>query len=119
MELVKAVVGGDLSLEDLIELEYEALAGTGNILLNSCLSTIANNLELHLRISLPEVVRGEGAEFFELAQAHDLVGSILIVYINFAIRQRNIQGFIAMVLDIPSLETFQRLLIAFIERTIK
>lgn len=117
MELVRAVAGGELSLEDIVELEQEALAETGNILLNSCLSTIANNLALNLRISLPEVIRGEGAEFFEVAQASDDGESVLFIYINFAIRNRNIQGFIAMLLDIPSLEMFQKLLIAFIERT--
>src|SRR4029077_10642705 len=60
MELVRAVAGPDLSLEDIMELEQEALAETGNILLNACLGTIANNLQRSLKISLPEVVHGEG-----------------------------------------------------------
>ena len=34
IELVRAVVGGELSLEDIVELEQEALAETGNVLLN-------------------------------------------------------------------------------------
>jgi chemotaxis protein CheC len=42
IELVRAVIGGDLSLEEMVELEQEALAETGNVLLNGCLSTIAN-----------------------------------------------------------------------------
>ena len=117
MELVRAVVGGDLSLEDLMELEQEALAETGNVLLNGCLGTIANSLERSLRISLPEVVRGEGAEFFSLSRRPDEGESVLFIYINFAVRQRDIQGYIAMLLDLPSLVTLQKLLTAFIERT--
>src|SRR6201992_1271718 len=39
LELVRAVTGGELSLEDIIELEQEALAETGNVILNGCLAT--------------------------------------------------------------------------------
>ena len=49
LELVRAITGGDLPLEDIIELEQEALAETGNILLNSCLATIANMLQRSLK----------------------------------------------------------------------
>ena len=75
LELVRAVVGSDLSLEEIIELEQEALAETGNVILNSCLATIANALESNLKISLPEVLRGESSKFFSLepppAARHD------------------------------------------------
>ena len=64
MELVRAIVGSELAVEDIMELEQEALAETGNIMLNSCLATMANHFERSLRISLPEVIYGEGAEFF-------------------------------------------------------
>ena len=116
MELVRAVVGGDLALEELMELEQEALAETGNVLLNGCLGTIANNLERSLRISLPEVVHGDSAEFFNLPSDPSVGESVLFIYINFAVRQRDIQGYIAMLLDLPSLSALQNLLDAFIER---
>lgn len=117
MELVRAVVGGDLSLEELVELEQEALAETGNILLNACLGTIANHLERSLRISLPEVVHGDGDEFFDLAAETYRGDSMLFIYINFTVRQRDIQGYIAMLLDFPSLAALKDLLNAYIERT--
>jgi chemotaxis protein CheC len=117
MELVRAVVGGDLSLEDIMELEQEALAETGNVLLNGCLSTLANNLERSFRISLPEVIHGEGAEFFSSSPRRQVGNDVLFVYINFAIRQRNIQGYLAMLLDLPSMANLKALLIAFIART--
>jgi chemotaxis protein CheC len=116
MELVRAVVGGDLSLTDLMELEQEALAETGNVLLNRCLGTIANSLERSLKISLPEVVHGDSAELFNVSRPQ--VGdSVLFIYINFAVRKHDIQGYIAMLLDLPSLATLKSLLSAFIERT--
>lgn len=116
MELVRAVVGGELSLEDIFELEQEALAETGNVLLNGCLGTIANHLGRSLRISLPEVLYGEGFEFFGAAP-YSHTDRVLFIYINFAVRQRDLQGYIAMLLDMPSLVTLQQLLRAFIEQT--
>lgn len=117
MELVRALVGGTLSLEDIAELEQEALAETGNVLLNGCLGTIANSLERSLRISLPEVVYGEGGDFFTDIPGQPPGDRVLFIYINFAVRRRDIQGYIAMLLDIPSLVTLKHLVIAYIERT--
>lgn len=117
MELVRAIVGSDLSVEDIMELEQEALAETGNIMLNSCLATIANYFERSLRITLPEVIYGEGIEFFGPASGGHADDRVVFMYINFAIRHRDIEGYIAMLLDLPSLETLKSLLAALIERT--
>ena len=115
MELIRAVVGPDLSLDDIIELEQEALAETGNILLNGCLSTMANCLERHLKISLPEVIRGDCADLFH--HNSSVQEAVLFIYINFAVKRRDIQGFLAMILDLPSLVMLQKLLDAYIERS--
>lgn len=116
LELVRAIVGGDPSLEEIAELEQEALAETGNILLNGCLGTIANNLHRSLRISLPEVIYGESGDFFTATPAQELDDSVLFIYINFAVRRGEIRGYIAMLLDIPSLRALKKLVNAFIER---
>jgi chemotaxis protein CheC len=117
LELVRSVVGTDLSLEEIIELEQEALAETGNVILNSCLATIANSLESNLRISLPEVLRGESSRFFSLEPPPASGTTILFIYINFALRSRDIDGYIAMMMDLPSLTSLQTLLRALIRRT--
>lgn len=115
MELIRALVGSELSMDDIIELEQEALAETGNVLLNGCLSTIANNLERNLKISLPEVIHGEGPDFFTAySDGHE---TVLFIYINFAVKQRDIQGFLAMILDLPSLVVLRKLLDSYIERS--
>jgi chemotaxis protein CheC len=117
LELVRAIVGSDLSLEDIIELEQEALAETGNIILNACLATLANNFQRTLKISLPEVLHGAGSEFFYVKPPPDLEDTVLFSFINFSVRQRNITGYIAMLLDLPSLTTLKSLLAALIEST--
>ena len=115
LELVRAVTGGELPLEDIIELEQEALAETGNVILNGCLATIANMLQRSLKMSLPEILRGEGPEFFDLPPP-DAGDVVLFLYINFAVRERDIRGYIAMLMDMPSLAALQLLLREFIER---
>ena len=117
LELVRSLVSSDLSNEEIIELEQEALAETGNVILNSCLATIANSLESRLKISLPEVIRGESNKFFTLPPPPEAGSTVLFVYINFAVRRRNIEGYIAMLMDLPSLEALKKLLDALILRT--
>lgn len=116
MELVRAIVGSDVELEDLVELEQEALAETGNVLLNGCLGTMANSFGRTLRISLPEVVHGDGSDFFDLTPWPRIDDSVLFIYINFAVRRGNIQGYLAMLLDLPSLVTLKELLAEYITR---
>ncbi len=117
LELVRAVASVDLPLEDILELEHEALAETGNIILNGCLATIANLLQRTLKISLPEILRGESIELFNLPPPPAAGDLVLFSYINFSIRERDITGYIAMLMDMPSLTALKTLLDEFIERT--
>lgn len=116
MALVRAVAGDELSSDELVALENEALAETGNVVLNSCLATMANMLQQPLHISLPQVIRGDGPIFFELNERATEDGVVLFLYINFAISGRNIRGYIAMLMDLPSLEALQTLIREFILR---
>jgi chemotaxis protein CheC len=117
LELVRAVTSGTLPLEDILELEHEALAETGNIILNGCLATIANLLQRTLMISLPEILRGDSAALFSLPPPPEAGDFVLFVYINFSVRERDIQGYIALLMDLPSLESLKTLLDEFIART--
>jgi chemotaxis protein CheC len=109
LELVRAVVGRQLSLSDIVDLEDEALAETGNIILNSWVATIANLLKRGLKMSLPVVVRGDSRNMFESAEAPESL--ILFLHIRFEIRNKEIGGYVALLMDIPSIDQL-RLLIA-------
>jgi chemotaxis protein CheC len=117
LELVRAVTGGELPLEDIIELEQEALAETGNIILNGCLASMANMLQRSLRMSLPEIVRGSGSDLFELAGVSEQEDAVLFLYIDFAVKQRDIRGYIAMLMDLPALTSLKRLVADLVDRT--
>jgi chemotaxis protein CheC len=117
LSLVRAITSGDLPLEDIIDLEHEALAETGNIILNGCLSTIANQLQRTLRISLPEILRGDSEELFSLPPPPEGGDVVLFVYINFSVQERDLHGYIALFMDLPALTSLRGLLDEYIRRT--
>jgi chemotaxis protein CheC len=116
LELVRAVAGDHLSLDDIAELEHEALAEIGNIILNSCMGTIGNLLHRSLVMSLPEILRGHGVDFFDLS-APTIDDVVLFIRINFSLHGREISGYVALVMDLPSLTALKHLVTEFIERS--
>jgi len=116
MALVRAVTGEGFSDDEAQALEQEALAETGNVVLNGCLATMANMLRRPLSMSLPQVVRGDGKTFFELGHPSADAGVVLFLYINFTISGRDIRGYIAMLMDLPSIEALKQLIGEFISR---
>jgi chemotaxis protein CheC len=113
LELVRAVVGGQLPLNDIATLEDEALAETGNIILNSWIATIANLLKLGLRMSLPVLVRGDSRRMFESVGIGETL--VLFLHIKFEISKKAIQGYVALMMDIPSIDELRSLLADFIQ----
>ena len=117
LELVRAVVGRQLSLADIIDLEDEALAETGNIILNSWVATIANLLKRGLKMSLPVVVRGQSRHMFESVEARESL--ILFLHIKFEIKNKEIRGYVALLMDIPSMDELRSLIADFIASVTK
>ncbi len=116
LSLVRAIVGDEMTETDLIEMEDEALAETGNVILNGCLGSMANMLQHTLKMSLPNVRRGDSALLFETVVNGGEENFVLFLYINFSVRERDIRGYIAMIMDLPSLENLKQLIAAFIDR---
>ncbi len=116
LALVRAVAGESLTLEEAAAIEDEALAETGNIVLNSCLATMANMLKQPLTMSLPEVIRSNGSLLFEPRMHHAGGGIVLFLYINFAINNHDIRGYISMLMDLPSLQALRLLIAEFIRQ---
>lgn len=114
LELVRVIVGSELPGDDAKEIEEEALAETGNIILNGCLATMANILNQSLNISLPKVMRGTGPNLFEVDVSSPDGRLVLFLYINFSILDLDMRGYIAMLMDLPSLANLRVLLDEFI-----
>ena len=112
LELVRVVVGRQLPLEDIVDLEDEALAETGNIILNSLVATIANLFKRGLKMSLPVVVRGDSRRMFESIETPERL--VLFLHIKFEISKKEIRGFVALLMDIPSIDELRSLIADFV-----
>ena len=115
-KLARAILGDEMAEEEVSEMESEALTETGNVILNGCLGSIANMLQKSLKMSLPDVRRGTSDTLFEVMAGSAKDSFVLFLYINFSVRDRDIRGYIAMIMDLPSLEILKELIAAFIER---
>jgi chemotaxis protein CheC len=77
---------------------------------------MANMLRQSLQMSLPEVLRGDSTHLFELDGQFNDDGLVLFLYINFAMQGRDIRGYIAMLMDLPSLAALRVLIGDFIDQ---
>ena len=99
-------------------MEQEALSETGNIVLNACLATMANMLQRPLTMSLPEVLHGDGQVLFDIQNEHSDVGVVIFLYINFSVSGLDIRGYIAVLMDLSSIEALKNLVGEFIQRVL-
>ncbi len=114
LQLVQMMVGGDLPLDQLAEMEQEALSEIGNILLNSVMASVADALQIELDGSLPTV---------ELSQVGTVLrssgtsgGAVLLIDIQFEVAAREVQGLLAFLLDVASQDALERLIGRFLSR---
>jgi len=108
LDLVQIVVGRQLSPEDILDLEEEALAETGNVILNSWVATLANLLKHNLTMSLPMVVHGDRHKMFE--GVDNTAQLVLFLHINFSVSETTISGYLALLMDLPSMDALRALI---------
>lgn len=112
------VLGNAGLVDDDGDLADEALAETGNVMLNACIGSIANMLKSSLQVGLPEMISGNASELFDVdANRPDSV--VLFTYINFQVGFDAIRGYIALLIDLPSLKSLRYLLQEFIARALE
>jgi chemotaxis protein CheC len=112
LELVRAVTRDMVAPEQVPEVAPEALCETGNVVIQACIGTIANMLHRTLALNVPHLVRGPARDLFPRSGQ----GLVLFVYINFSLRGRRIRGYIALLLDWPSVHILKQLIDEFIQR---
>ncbi|MEC4721155.1 chemotaxis protein CheX [Noviherbaspirillum sp. CPCC 100848] len=102
LEIVRLMVGQSLSLEELSEMEQEAMSEIGNIILNSCMATLANASGKELQGSLPMYHVGTGNDILSQS-GKQWDGVVLTLKIDFNIERHHIYGYVAFLLDLPAL----------------
>lgn len=113
LELVRMMVGGDLPLEQLAEMEQEALGEVGNILLNAVMASVADALKIELDGALPSVELSQVQKV--LQDERDPNGQILLIDIQFEVASREVKGLLAFWLDVASQGLLEHMLSRFLE----
>ena len=109
LELVRAILGEDMSADEISEFEQETLAELGNILLNNCLATLANLLHQQIQTDLPQVFNVDTAHLLSRLSPHEAQDSsafIMLVQIEFSLRKNDLQGYLAFLIDVESADVF-------------
>lgn len=112
LQLVQMMVGGELPLDQLAEMEQEALSEIGNILLNSVMASVADALHIQLDGSLPTVELSQVDSV--LRSQHEADGAVLMIDIQFEVAAREVKGLLAFLLDVPSQDALEQLIARFV-----
>ncbi|MES2019318.1 MAG: chemotaxis protein CheC [Pseudomonadota bacterium] len=106
LDIVRLMVGELVPLKELTEMEQEAMSEIGNIILNSCVGTLANIFGHEMSGSLPQYHVGTGEEILIGAVGQqDTV--VLMLHIDFILETHQIHGYVAFILDLVALQDLQ------------
>ena len=115
LEIVRLMVGEAVPLKELTEMEQEAMCEIGNIILNSCVGTLANIFQRELQGSLPRYHVGTSDEILTAGSSPaDTV--VLMLHIDFLLEKHQIHGYVAFILDITALHDLKEQINLYIAR---
>jgi chemotaxis protein CheC len=116
MEIVQEMLGSQVSVEDLVDFEHEAMCELGNVILNACLSAIADMLCIDLSSTLPEYSVDEADSVIGKLLSDESQPVVLVLHIDLTIEKRDTQGYLVFLLSASSLEGLVSALDAFLSR---
>jgi chemotaxis protein CheC len=102
LDIVRLMVGESVPLEELTEMEQEAMSEIGNIILNSCVGTLANIFSQELSGSLPVYHIGT-SEHILTASGGQAESVVLMLHIDFILETHQIHGYVAFILDLTAM----------------
>ncbi|KRC03431.1 chemotaxis protein CheC [Duganella sp. Root198D2] len=115
-EIVRLMVGEAMPLAELSAMEQEAMSEIGNILLNSCVGSLANLLGHELHGSLPDYHLSYSEEILALAGSGET--AVLMLHIEFVIERQQIAGDIAFIMDVTALHGLKQHVAEFLDRSV-
>ncbi|MBF0341083.1 MAG: chemotaxis protein CheC [Magnetococcales bacterium] len=109
LQLVCALLGEEMDLKGSGAVERDTLTEVGNILLNACLGSLANLMEIEILCDLPEFLEGPW-EAFLAGERHTEGGheTILLLYVEFFTRGNTVQGYVVLLFDAWAVSHLQR-----------
>ncbi|WP_348945882.1 chemotaxis protein CheC [Chitinibacter sp. FCG-7] len=101
LELVRLMIGKNMPIEYLSELEQDALAEVGNIILNACLASLSEVFQQQFHCGLPILHIGSSQEVLQRCQPEQLV---MLLHIQFTLADRKIEGYVIFIMNSDSLD---------------
>jgi len=112
LEIVRLMVGPHMSIEELAEFEQEAMCEIGNIILNACMSSLADIFKVSFNSTLP-LHRFGNAENLPVLEG-DENQMVLLLQVDMVISQQHIQGHILFLLSVSSMNSLLACLNAYL-----
>ena len=104
LEIVRDMMGSQISVDDLADFEQEAMCELGNIILNACLSAIADMLGVAFNSTLPEYAVSSPQDVSKrLAADKGEEAYVLILNIDLLIEKHHTSGHLLFLLSSASL----------------
>lgn len=114
LEIVHDMMNSQVDVEEVAEFEQEAMCELGNIILNACLSSMADMLGLTLHSSLPAYSVGTTDVVLRQIISEASHPLVLVLHIDLTIEKHHSQGCLVFLLSSSSLQK----LLAHIDRFI-
>ncbi|MEK8025091.1 MAG: hypothetical protein RLY78_1298 [Pseudomonadota bacterium] len=106
LDVVRRMLGEHAqAVQDISELEQDALAEIGNIIINSCMGTLADMLGMEFQGSLPQV---DSADVEQLVDQLHPGNATLLAEISMTLKASNVSGMVLFLMNVPSLEQLVR-----------
>ena len=101
LEIVRRMLGESVAAGELNEMEQEALSEIGNIILNSCISSLCETLQAGFQCSMPAYHAGSTDEilFSNSVQKDNL---LMLFHVDFSMPRAKIDGYLVFLLNTPS-----------------
>lgn len=115
LEIVRLMVGELVPLSELTEMEQEAMSEIGNIILNSCVGTLANIFEQELQGSLPVYHVGTSEDILN-ASGSAANSVVMMLHIDFILEMHQIHGYVAFILDVSALQDLKEQINLYLRR---
>lgn len=104
LELVRLMVGLELPIEELSEMEQDALIEIGNIVINACMASLSDMFHQHFDCDIPHTIVGDSEA---VLNGYDDNSSLIIIQIKFSISSRDLEGHIVFMVNAKSMEALE------------
>jgi len=119
LELVKIMLGETIPVEEMSEMEGEALCEVGNIILNAVISALADLVASEIETEIPVLSTGSVNEVFERTRGFDMATTVLHLRMDFRLESHRLDGHIGFFLEVASIEALSRCLDAYFEKILE